>query len=139
MAIEQICECEYCGYKSREKAVKCPLCGASLKEVEKVIADAYYENNNTNTTTNTTTHTKQTNNYTPLLGEKNRIIAALLAFFGGSIGLHKFYMGNIASGIMYIIFWWTAIPSILSFIHGISSKIRSDRNIFRTDMFPSRQ
>ena len=126
MAIEQICECEYCGYKSREKAVKCPLCGASLKVVEKVIADAYYESNNTNTTTNTTTHTKQTNNYTPLLGEKNRIIAALLAFFGGSIGLHKFYMGNIASGIMYIIFWWTAIPSILSFIDGISLLCMTD-------------
>ncbi|MBO7219483.1 MAG: TM2 domain-containing protein [Clostridia bacterium] len=126
MAIEQICECEYCGYKSREKAVKCPLCGASLKVVEKVIADAYYESTKTNTTTHNTTHTKQSNNYTPLLGEKNRIIAALLAFFAGSIGLHKFYMGNIASGIMYIIFWWTAIPSILSFIDGISLLCMTD-------------
>jgi TM2 domain-containing membrane protein YozV len=126
MAIEQICECEYCGYKSREKAVKCPLCGASLKMVEKVIADAYYENTKTKTTTHNTTYTKQTNNYTPLLGEKNRIIAALLAFFAGSIGLHKFYMGNIASGIMYIMFWWTAIPSILSFIDGISLLCMTD-------------
>ena len=126
MAIEQICECEYCGYKSREKAVKCPLCGASLKVVKKMIADTYYESTKTKTTTHNATYTKQTNNYTPLLGEKNRIIAALLAFFGGSIGLHKFYMGNISSGIMYIMFWWTAIPSILSFIDGISLLCMTD-------------
>ena len=126
MAIEQISECEYCGYKSREKASKCPLCGASLKVVEKMVADTYYESTNTNTTTNNTTRTNPTYNSVLFTGEKNRIVAALLAFFAGSIGLHKFYIGNISSGIMYILFWWTAVPSILSLIEGISLLCMSD-------------
>lgn len=121
MAIEQISECEYCGYKSREKASKCPLCGASLKVVEKMVADTYYESTNTNTT-----RTNPTYNSVLFTGEKNKIVAALLAFFAGSIGLHKFYMGNISSGIMYILFWWTAIPSILSLIDGISLLCMTD-------------
>jgi len=35
--------------------------------------------------------------------EKNKLVAALLAFFVGSFGLHKFYLGDAGSGIFYII------------------------------------
>lgn len=35
--------------------------------------------------------------------EKNKLVAALLAFFGGSFGLHKFYLGDAGSGVFYII------------------------------------
>jgi len=33
---------------------------------------------------------------------KNKLVAALLAFFGGSFGLHKFYLGDSGAGIFYI-------------------------------------
>ena len=47
---------------------------------------------------------------------KNRFVALLFALFLGSFGLHKFYLGHILGGIMYLIFSWTGIPTILSFI-----------------------
>lgn len=48
--------------------------------------------------------------------KKDRISAALLAIFLGFIGIHKFYLGKQTSGILYLIFFWTAIPAILSLI-----------------------
>lgn len=47
---------------------------------------------------------------------KDRISAALLAVFLGFIGIHKFYLGNTKAGVLYIIFFWTFIPSILALI-----------------------
>ncbi|RWS84834.1 hypothetical protein DN462_24860 [Citrobacter freundii] len=34
-------------------------------------------------------------------GEKSRIAAALLAFFLGGFGVHKFYLGKIGQGFLY--------------------------------------
>lgn len=45
---------------------------------------------------------------------KNRFIAALLAFFLGWIGLHKFYLGQNGWGLAYLLFSWTGIPWLAS-------------------------
>ena len=50
---------------------------------------------------------------------KNKITAALLAFFLGGLGAHKFYLGQTGLGILYLIFCWTFIPSIIAFIEFI--------------------
>ena len=47
--------------------------------------------------------------------KKNPTIAVLLALFLGGLGLHKFYMGKIGLGILFLIFCWTSIPSIIAF------------------------
>ena len=49
----------------------------------------------------------------------NQITYALLAFFVGGLGVHKFYVGKIGLGIVYLLFCWTAIPSIIAFIEAI--------------------
>lgn len=46
----------------------------------------------------------------------NKLAYCLLCLFLGSFGIHKFYAGKIGLGILYIIFSWTFIPSIVSFI-----------------------
>ena len=51
--------------------------------------------------------------------EKNRIVAALLAFFMGGFGVHRFYLHQTAWGILYLVFFWTLIPSIVALIDGI--------------------
>jgi TM2 domain-containing membrane protein YozV len=44
---------------------------------------------------------------------------ALLAFFMGGIGAHKFYLGKYLQGILYILFCWTGIPAFIAFIEFI--------------------
>lgn len=46
----------------------------------------------------------------------NKLAYLLLAFFLGAFGFHKFYSGKIGQGILYLIFSWTFIPSILALI-----------------------
>lgn len=48
--------------------------------------------------------------------QKNSTIAILLAFFIGGLGGHRFYMGQVGLGVVYCLFSWTFIPSIIAFI-----------------------
>lgn len=50
---------------------------------------------------------------------KSKNVAAVLAFFFGGLGVHKFYLGKTGLGIVYLIFCWTYIPSIIAFIEFI--------------------
>ncbi|MBD5026854.1 NINE protein, partial [Xanthomonas citri pv. citri] len=38
-----------------------------------------------------------------MVSKKNKIVAALLAFFFGGLGIHKFYLGRVGQGILYIL------------------------------------
>lgn len=53
------------------------------------------------------------------IGDKNRIAAVLFALFLGGLGVHKFYLGQVGQGVLYLIFCWTFIPAIVAFIEGI--------------------
>lgn len=57
---------------------------------------------------------------------KSRIAAALFAFFLGGFGGHKFYLGQIGLGIIYLIFCWTFIPAFIGFIEFILFLTMSD-------------
>lgn len=59
-------------------------------------------------------------------GGKNRLAAALLAFFVGGFGIHKFYLGQVVLGVVYLLFCWTFIPAIVAFIEGILYLTMSD-------------
>ncbi|MDY3775432.1 MAG: TM2 domain-containing protein [Eubacterium sp.] len=59
---------------------------------------------------------------------KNKIAAGLLGIFLGGIGVHKFYMGKIGMGILYLCFCWTGIPAIVGFIEGIIYLCSNDEN-----------
>lgn len=47
---------------------------------------------------------------------KDKSIAALLAFFLGGLGIHKFYLGKTTPGFLYLLFCWTFVPAILALI-----------------------
>lgn len=59
---------------------------------------------------------------------KSKIAAGLLGIFLGGLGIHKFYMGKIGMGILYLIFCWTYIPGIIGFVEGIVYLCSSDEN-----------
>ena len=50
---------------------------------------------------------------------KNKTIAFFLALIFGSIGAHKFYLGDKQKGVLYLIFFWTYIPFILGVFEAI--------------------
>jgi len=48
--------------------------------------------------------------------KKEKIAAALLALFLGPFGVHRFYLGQVGRGIVYLIFFWFPLIWIISFI-----------------------
>jgi len=51
-------------------------------------------------------------------GEKNKIVAALLALFLGSLGIHKFYLGRMKQGVIMVVVFFLGfillgIPSLI--------------------------
>lgn len=59
---------------------------------------------------------------------KSKIVAGILGIFLGGIGVHKFYMGKIGMGILYLLFCWTGIPAVVGFIEGIIYLCSNDEN-----------
>jgi TM2 domain-containing membrane protein YozV len=57
---------------------------------------------------------------------KSKIVAGLFAILLGGIGIHKFYLGKIGQGIVYILFCWTFIPALIGFVEGIIYLTMSD-------------
>ena len=76
--------CSECGSVIKVKAEICPKCGVRQ-----------YPSQTTN----------QFNLGPTTPSGKNRIAAALFALFLGGIGVHKFYLGQIGLGIVYLLFF----------------------------------
>lgn len=47
---------------------------------------------------------------------KNKSTAAILAFFLGGIGVHRFYLNQNGLGFLYLIFCWTLVPSVIALV-----------------------
>jgi TM2 domain-containing membrane protein YozV len=59
----------------------------------------------------------------------NKVALVLLTFFLGGIGAHKFYLGKYVQGVIYFLFSWTLIPSIVAFIEFIIYACTSDERL----------
>ncbi len=59
---------------------------------------------------------------------KSKVAAGILAIFFGGLGVHKFYLGKVGMGILYLCFCWTYIPALVGFIEGIIYLCSNDEN-----------
>lgn len=51
---------------------------------------------------------------------RNRNVAILLSMMLGFTGSQFFYLGSTGAGVLSVLFCWTGIPALVSFIKGIS-------------------
>lgn len=58
--------------------------------------------------------------------ENSNCRSALFALILGGVGIHKFYLGRVGQGILYLLFCWTFIPAVIGFIEGIIYLTMSD-------------
>lgn len=72
--------CYKCGLQIDDEAVVCPHCGCATKN--------YQESNSCN--------------YNEDASIKSRLIALLLSIFLGWLGVHRFYIGKIGTGILWL-------------------------------------
>jgi TM2 domain-containing membrane protein YozV len=86
------------------RAEVCPKCGVRQPALPGVMAGAVLPVPATPSVPTTT---------------KSRTSAALLALFLGGIGVHKFYLGRGGMGVVYLLFCWTFIPSLIAFVEAL--------------------
>lgn len=68
-------------------------------------------------------------NYGP--APKSRMTAGLFALLLGGLGVHKFYLNKAGLGVLYILFCWTFVPSIIALIEGIIYLTQDDASFSR--------
>ena len=62
---------------------------------------------------------------------KSKIAAGIFAILLGGFGIHKFYLGRVGQGILYLIFCWTFIPAFVGFVEGIIYITMSDETFIQ--------
>ena len=62
---------------------------------------------------------------------KSKTAAGIFAILLGGFGVHKFYLGRWGWGIVYLLFFWTAIPAVAGVIEGILYLVADDNEFAR--------
>lgn len=119
--------CPQCGAPVDAASSKCEYCGASLTPAQPVqpiqAAQPVQQPVQTVYVQQPAVNAERAN--WPI---KSKIVAGILAILLGSLGIHKFYLGQKGKGILYLLFFWTYVPSILGFIEGIMILCSNDEN-----------
>lgn len=50
----------------------------------------------------------------PIVNDRNKLVAALLAFFLGTLGVHRFYLGRTGSGIVMLVLSLTLVGLLVT-------------------------
>lgn len=119
--------CPQCGAPIDPNAAECKFCGEKLavQQTAQTMAGQQVVNPQTVVIQQQPVYVSGINPSWPV---KNKMAAGLLAIFLGCFGVHKFYLGKIGMGILYLLFFWTGIPALIGFIEGIIYLCSNDEN-----------
>lgn len=130
--------CPNCGAKIGDDSKFCSYCGYDTKSQNSSSAQSNYQEPATNSG-----YQQSPPAYTQARvsspAPKERIVAGILALLVGGLGVHKFYLGNIGMGILYLVFCWTGIPGIIGFIEGIIYLTKTDEEFYHDHVLPIEQ
>ncbi len=99
-------KCPHCGASIYDDINRCQYCGSYVTPVQQqapaqqgqqqpVIVNVYQPEPQT-------IHHETHIYHTEPVSEKNRLVALLLCLFFGGLGFHKFYLGRVGMGILYL-------------------------------------
>lgn len=80
--------CHVCGHQVKEDAEYCSNCGAKL--------DGYSRGTSSDTTQVIKIKDKN-------VSDRSRLVALLFVLFLGGLGIHRFYVGKIGTGILWLL------------------------------------
>lgn len=136
--------CPQCGAPIAQGATECKYCGEGIKQVtpqQQVPQQPQYQQQAPNyqqpyqqapyqqpQVINVYNQNPYGDGVNPAWPVKSKIAAGILGILLGGLGIHKFYMGKIGMGILYLLFCWTGIPAIIGFIEGIIYLCSNDHN-----------
>lgn len=119
-------DCINCGDQIEENTARCPNCGTN--PARSLVTDGGERAANEKYCTECGESIKADAEICPECGVRqqssgetssDQVVAGVLAIVLGFVGAHKFYQGNIKYGVLYLCFFWTAIPGLLGLVEGI--------------------
>ena len=117
--------CKNCGKEIADDTKFCSFCGASQVESD---------------TPKVETPVAKNPAAKPNVSKKSRMVAALLAFFLGGLGIHRFYVGKIGTGILQILltfcFGLGYIWVLIDFIIILCGNFKDKEGLLITDWDP---
>lgn len=128
LPFEPLSSCPFCVSQIPAQAKKCRHCGETLDHTMRALEDLKNQQQlqqaqqpmvYMNAGGGSSSTAAGSGPSSQILGTKSRVVAALLAFFFGAFGVHKFYLGQTGWGILYLLLCWTLIPMFVAFVEGI--------------------
>ena len=116
--------CMHCGQIIDADCVVCPKCGKQVAELKSSRPDNIIINNSNNNNNNVAAASVYGGE---LISPKSWLTTFLLCLFLGGIGIHRFYVGKIGTGILMILLCCTGVSFVwclIDFIMIILSKFR---------------
>lgn len=110
---ELVKPCPYCREKIQVGALKCKHCGSMFNAVTpQQQGQAPYQQ----PPTVQGQQAQQSYSTAPQQKTKNQTIAAILCALLGGLGIHRFYLGPIWMGVVYLLLCWTGIPGLIALV-----------------------